>query len=238
MAWALCEPIRAGEIVVFDKAYVDFAHLHHLHHRGVIWVTRAKDNMCFDVVGQQLSEEEIQQSRHMYEAGMFEGQQPIVLSDCRIKLAKETSSEKYPDEFRMITACVLQDGKPCLMQFISNQFEWSAYFICELYLARWGIEVFFKEIKQILQLADFLGTSENAIKWQIWTALLTYLLLRLNAWLSGWKRSFRRFFTLVKGVLWNQKRLSSLIACIEKEEQTSPPIRLSAVQMQFDFGDI
>ena len=106
MAWALCEPIRAGEIVVFDKAYVDFAHLHHLHHRGVIWVTRAKDNMCFDVVGQQLSEEEIQQSRHMYEAGIFVGQQPIVLSDCRIKLAKETSSEKYPDEFRMITAIV------------------------------------------------------------------------------------------------------------------------------------
>ena len=74
---------------------------------------------------------------------------------------------------------------------------------------------------------------------QIWTALLTYLLLRLNAWLSGWKRLFRRFFTLVKSVLWNQKRLSTLIACIEKEEQeTSPPIRLSAVQMQFDFGDI
>ena len=82
--------------------------------------------MCFDIVGQQLSEEEIQQSRHMYDAGIFVGQQPIVLSDCRIKLAKETSSEKYPDEFRMITACVLQDGKPCLMQFISNQFEWSA----------------------------------------------------------------------------------------------------------------
>lgn len=102
----------------------------------------------------------------MYETGIFVGQQPIVLSDCRIKLAKETSSEKYPDEFRMITACVLQDGKPYLMQFLSNQFEWSACSICELYLARWGIEVFFKEIKQTLQLADFLGTSENAIKWQ------------------------------------------------------------------------
>ena len=139
----------------------------------------------------------------------------------------------------MIDACVLQDGKSCLMKFITNQFEWSAYSICELYLARWGIEVFFKEIKQTLQLADFLGTSENAIKWQIWTALLTYLLLRLNAWLGGWKRSFRRFFTLVKGVLWSQKRLSTLISLIEKEEQeTSPPIRLSAVQMQFDFGDI
>ena len=239
MAWALCEPIRAGEIVVFDKAYVDFAHLHHLHQKGVIWVSRAKENMCFEVMGQQLSEEEIQQAQHMYEAGIFMGQQPIVLSDCWIKLTKNDTYAKYPDTIRMIEACVLQDGKPCLMQFITNQFEWSAYSICELYLARWGIEVFFKEIKQTLQLADFLGTSENAIKWQIWTALLTYLLLRLNAWLGGWKRSFRRFFTLVKGVLWSQRRLSALIALIETEEQeTSPPIRLAAVQMQFDFGDI
>ena len=239
MAWALCEPIRAGEIVVFDKAYVDFAHLHHLHQKGVIWVSRAKENVCFEVMGQQLSEEEMQQAQHMYEAGIFMGQQPIVLSDCRIKLAKDDTYARYPDEIRMIDACVLQDGKPCLMKFITNQFVWSAYSICELYLARWGIEVFFKEIKQTLQLADFLGTSENAIKWQIWTALLTYLLLRLNAWLGGWKRSFRRFFTLVKGVLWSQRRLSTLIFLIENEEQeTSPPIRLSAVQMQFDFGDI
>ena len=239
MAWELCEPIRSGEIVVFDKAYVDFAHLQHLHQKGVIWVSRAKDNMCFEVMGQQLSDEEIQQAQHMYEAGIFMGQQPIVLSDYRIKLTQNDTYAKYPDEFRLVEACVLQNGSPCLMQFITNQFEWSAYSICELYLARWGIEVFFKEIKQTLQLADFLGTSENAIKWQIWTALLTYLLLRLNAWLGGWKRSFRRFFTLVKGVLWSQKRLSTLISLIEKEEQeTSPPIRLSAVQMQFDFGDI
>ena len=239
MAWALCEPIRSGEIVVFDKAYVDFPHLYHLHKRGVTWVTRAKDNMCFEVMGQQLSDEEIQQAQHMYEAGIFMGQQPIVLSDCRIKLTKDDTYAKYPDELRMIEACVLQDGKPCLMQFITNQLEWSPYSICDLYLARWGIEVFFKEIKQTLQLADFLGTSENAIKWQIWIALLTYLLLRLAAWIGDWKRSFRRFFTLVKGVLWSQKRLSTLIALVGKEEQeTSPPIRLSAVQMQFDFGDI
>ena len=239
MAWALCEPIRAGEIVVFDKAYVDFAHLHHLHQKGVIWVSRAKENMCCKVMGQQLSDEESQQARHMYEARIFMGQQPIVLSDCRIKLTKDDTYAKYPNTIRMIEACVLQNGKPCLMKFITHQFEWSAYSICELYLARWGIEVFFKEIKQTLQLADFLGTSENAIKWQIWTALLTYLLLRLNAWLAGWKRSFRRFFTLVKGVLWSQKKLSTLISLIETEErETSPPIRLSSVQMQFDFGDI
>ena len=94
-------------------------------------------------------------------------------------------------------------------------------------------------IKQTLQLADFLGTSENAIKWQIWTALLTYLLLRLTAWLGEWKDSFRRLFTLVKGMLWSQRSLSALFRLIDTEENgVSPPIRLSDVQLQFDFGDI
>ena len=53
MAWEVCAPIRAGEIVVFAKAYVDFDHLHHLHQRGVTWVTRAKENICYEVMEQQ-----------------------------------------------------------------------------------------------------------------------------------------------------------------------------------------
>ena len=102
-----------------------------------------------------------------------------------------------------------------------------------------GIEVFFKEIKQTLQLADFLGTSENAIKWQIWTALLAYLLLRLTAWLGDWKRSFRRLFTLVKGMLWSQRSLSALFKLVETEENgVSPPVKPSDDQLQFDFGII
>ena len=177
-AWELCAPIRAGEIVVFDKAYVDFAHLWHLDQRGVIWITRSKENLCFEVVGQQLSEEEIQQAKHMREHKIFMGQQPIVLSDCRIKLTSENTSGKYPAELRKVDACVQLNGEPHEMSFITNNMKWSPYSICELYAGRWGIEVFFKEIKQTLQLADFLGTGENAIKWQIWTALLAYLLLR------------------------------------------------------------
>ena len=92
------------------------------------------------------------------------GQQPIVLSDCKIRLAPENTLGKYPDELRMIAPCVLQDGKPGIMRFITNQFEWSLYSICELNLARWGIEGFFQEIKQALQSADFLqpaGTLSN-----------------------------------------------------------------------------
>ena len=160
------------------------------------------------------------------------------MSDCRIKLSKNNTVEKYPEVFRMITARVIQDGEATILSFITNNFEWSAYSICALYLARWGIEVFFKEIKQTLQLADFLGTSENAIKWQIWIALLTYLLLRLEAWLGEWKKSFRRFFTLIKGTVWSQRSINTIIKLLETEEiANAPPVKLSAIQLQFDFGD-
>jgi len=237
-AWELCAPIRAGEIVVFDKAYVDFAHLWHLDQRGVIWITRSKENLCFEVVGQQLSEEEIQQAKHMREHKIFMGQQPIVLSDCRIKLTSENTSGKYPSELRKVDACVLINGEPHEMSFITNNMKWSPYSICELYAGRWGIEVFFKEIKQTLQLADFLGTSENAIRWQIWTALLAYLLLRFIGWLSEWTESFRRLYTLIKGLLWSRRTISEILKLILGEDESRPPpVKLTAVQLQFDFGD-
>ncbi len=97
-------PGRSGEIAVFDKAYVDFAHLNHLNKRGVFWVTRSKKNLRFEVMGQQLSEEEIQQANYMRERKIFMGQQPIVLSDCRIKLVLEHTSGKYPAELRKVDA--------------------------------------------------------------------------------------------------------------------------------------
>ena len=137
MAWEVCASIRAEEIVIFDKAYVDFDHLYHLHKRSVNWVTRAKENICYKIMGQQ----------------------PIILSDCRIKM-QDNTAKKYPDEFHLIKALVQIDDTIREMQFITNNLEWSAYYIFDLYLARWAIEVFFKEIKQTLQIADFLGTSE------------------------------------------------------------------------------
>ena len=235
MAWELCANIRAGEIVVFDRAYVDFNHLYRLQQRGVIWVTRVKDNMNYEIMGQQLTEEEIQQAEYMHVNKIFMGQQPIVLSDYRIKINEQLRG-KYPLELRLVVACVLINGTPYKMKFITNQFEWSPYSICELYLARWGIEVFFKEIKQTLQLADFLGTSENAIKWQIWTALLAYLLLRLIGWLAEWKQSFRRLYTLVKGMLWSRRNISELLrAVISPIENKSPPQTLK--QLLFNFTD-
>jgi hypothetical protein len=191
----LCAGMKDGEVVVFDKAYVDYGHLYRLNKRGVFWVTRAKDNMSYKR-GKILSKPKGR-----------------ILRDRLIKLMVPSSRKQYPAPMRMVEAMVEIDGKEQILTFITNNIEWAPSSIAELYKGRWGIEVFFKQIKQTLQLADFLGHNENAVKWQIWTALLTYLLLRMIAFLSGWKRSFARLFTALRGVLWSRLHMISVLDC-------------------------
>jgi hypothetical protein len=190
----LCAGIQPGEIVIFDKAYVDFAHLADLCRRGIFWVSRAKDNLRFKVV-------------RRYQKGAA----GKILRDDLIRLTTPASRRVYPELMRRIVALVEVDGREMEMVFLSNNLEWSAQSIVELYRARWQIEVFFKQIKQTLQLADFLGTSANAVRWQIWTALLVYLLLRYVSFLSQWSHSFSRLFTLIRTALWKKWDLLSLL---------------------------
>lgn len=192
-AWQVCAGIRDGEIVLFDKAYVDFEHLFHLDERGVFWVTRAKGNMRHEVVRQNSAP-----------AGR-------IISDQIIRMTGTKTAGHYPRELRRVKALVEIDGKDQTMVFITNNLEWSARSICDLYKARWGIEVFFKQLKQTLNLADFLGYSENAVRWQIWTALLTYVLLRYLAHCHKWTGSLARLFTTLRGVLWSRYDIASLL---------------------------
>jgi len=112
---------------------------------------------------------------------------------------------------RRVVALVEVDGEVREMVFLTNQPEWSPQTITDLYRCRWQIEVFFKQIKQILQLADFLGHSASAVRWPVWTALLLYLLLRFCAGLSQWGHSFTRLFALLRSALWQKlERLSWL----------------------------
>ena len=190
----VCAGIKAGEIVIFDKAYVDFDHLADLTLRLVFWVTRAKDNLSYDPV-------KCLQKRPKGK----------ILRDELIVLKSASSQQTYPDQLRRIVALVEVDGREVEMVFLSNNLEWSAESIVELYRCRWEIEVFFKQIKQTLQLADFLGTSANAVRWQVWTALLTYLLLRYVSFLSNWSHSFSRLFTLIRTCLWKKWDLLRLL---------------------------
>jgi len=77
--------------------------------------------------------------------------------------------------------------------------------------SRWDIEVFFKEIKQTLQLADFLGHNANAVRWQMWMGLLVHLILRYLAYLYSWTHSFTRLFAVVRTVLWRYFYLDDLL---------------------------
>lgn len=190
----LCAGVRAGEIVIFDKAYVDFAHLADLAMREVFWVTRAKDNLEFRVV-------------RKFQRGRIGN----ILVDDMIELTTPKSLKAYPNWMRRVVAWVEVEGEMREMVFLTNNLEWSAQTIADLYRCRWSIEVFFKELKQTLQLADFLGHNANAVRWQVWTALLVYLLLRFCAFLSQWSHSFTRLFALVRSALWQKLELRSLL---------------------------
>ena len=194
-AYQLCANLKSGEIAVFDKAYVDFMHLADLDRRGVFWVTRAKDNMRYRIV-KQLSPPK-----------------GAILCDVLIELETPKSRAAYPQRLRLVTANVEVNGVIKTMTFITNNTTWAASSICDLYKCRWGVEVFFKQIKQTLQLGDFLGQSRNAILWQVWMALLVYVLIRFVGHLGKWQGTFRRLFTLLRGVLFSRLDAFSVMAC-------------------------
>ena len=190
----LCNPLQDGSIVVADKAYVDFRHFRELTADGIVWVVRARRDTAFRTV------------RSLHTTG-----NPRILADEVVVLAREETAKKHPEGMRRIRAVVEIDGKDRKMEFLTNQMDWSAWTVAELYRCRWDVEVFFKEIKQTLQLSDFLGNSEHAIKWQIWCGLIVHLLLRFLHYLSQWKHSFFRLFALLRACLWDEKDMPALL---------------------------
>ena len=97
------------------------------------------------------------------------------------------------------------------LTFLTNNFEWAASTIAELYKARWQVEILFKELKQTLQLQDFFGENENAVKWQIWAALLTHLILRYIKFKSRAVCSYSRFVAFIRAVTWLKKDLLDVL---------------------------
>jgi len=190
----LCAGIKSGEIVLFDKGYVDFGHLRDLDERGVFWVTRAKDNLAYAVVKPRPKSKDEK-----------------ILRDEIIML--NNPNKPAPELMRRVVALVEIDGAQREMTFLTNNLEWSPRSVADLYRCRWQIEVFFKQIKQTLQLADFLGHNANAVRWQVWMALLVYGLLRYLSYLSKWAHSFTRLFTILRAVLWAKLDLFALLDC-------------------------
>jgi len=190
----LCAGLKDGEIAVLDKGYLDFDLLHDLQKRGVFFVTRAKETQCYRV----LARRPVAKERG-------------IIADEEIKLEMPKTKEKYPGALRLVSARVELDGEERELRFLTNNLEWEASSIADLYRSRWQIEAFFKQIKQNLQLADFLGHNANAVKWQVWIALLVYLLLRFIAWQNRWACSFSRLLTLLRTALWSPRLVAQLL---------------------------
>jgi hypothetical protein len=180
----LCAALKDGDVLLADRAYVDLGFLYSLSERGVFFVLREKKNMVYDVIKEQTHKD------------------PRILSDQTVRMSNTKSANLYPTVLRRVTAIVEVDGRDMEMTFITNNFDWSPRTIAGLYKARWAIELFFKEIKQTLQLRDFVGYNEKAVKWQVWTGLLTHLLLRFLKHVSKWGLSFSRLAGTVKSAVW------------------------------------
>jgi hypothetical protein len=153
-------PLEPGAIYVMDRGYVDFSRLHGLHQAGAFFVTRAKSNL---------------DARRVYSAPV--DRSTGIICDQAVALIGAQTRHNYPDRVRRIR--MRDDTTAKTLIFLTNNFELPAATICALYKSRWQVELFFKWIKQHLRIKRFFGTSENAVKTQIWIAVSVYVLIAI-----------------------------------------------------------
>ena len=153
-------PIEAGAFYVMDRGYLDFQRLYKLHQTGAFFVTRAKRGM---------------DARRVYSAPT--DRSTGVICDQMILMNGFYTAKDYPEQLRRIRFKDPVSGKTLV--FLTNNTTLPALIVAALYKSRWQVELFFKWIKQHLRIKRFLGTSENAVKTQIWCAVSTYVLIAI-----------------------------------------------------------
>lgn len=167
-------PLLKGSVIVADRYYNDFSLLDIWDSKGVCFVIRHKDNLQY----RKIKENELPDDRHTH-----------ILIDEVIELTGANTKKKYGKYLRRVAIYNHENGQT--IELITNQMSWTANTISGLYKSRWQIEIFFREIKQLLHIKSFIGTSENAVMIQIWTALITILVLKYLKAIAkhGWQLS-------------------------------------------------
>lgn len=154
-------PLLKNSVIVADRFYTDFSLLHVWDSNDVFFVVRHKENLVY----RTLRERSLPDERHQH-----------VLIDEDIELTGPQTRKLYPGVLRRVAVWDAENEQ--VIELITNQRTWTANTIGELYKARWQIEIFFREIKQLLHIKSFVGTSHNAVMIQIWSALITILILK------------------------------------------------------------
>jgi hypothetical protein len=208
--------LKPGSLVAMDKGYNDYGLFGSWSQMGVFFVTRLKDNADYVVI----REREVPQNRH-------------ILADQEIVWASEKAKEKCPQTLRRIV--VWDPEKEREIVLLTNHLEFGATTIAAIYKDRWEIELFFKTLKQNLKIKTFVGTSENALRIQIWTALIALLLLKWLHHLSRAAWSFSNLAAMVQLCLFTYRDLMQWL----HDPFGTPPREPEAggvVQLSLDFG--
>lgn len=208
---ARCFTLPVGSVVAIDRGYCDFDLFRQWDESDVFFVTRLKDNAAFQIVKQH----PVPQSGN-------------ILFDETIRLTVPQTSHKYPKELRRL---VLWDEKnKRRIELLTNHFRFGATTISAIYRDRWEIELFFKVLKQHLKIKTFVGTSPNALKTQIWTALIAILLIKYLQFSSRCNLSLSRLVALLRLNLFSYRNLWDWI-----NDPFETPPELPEPQLRFAF---
>ena len=192
---------EAGSFYVMDRGFLDFGRLHALHRTQAFFVIRAKSNL---------------QYRRLYshpidKASGLRCDQTVVLTGVQ-------SCTDYPPPLRRIKFYDAKHDK--LLVFLTNHFDLPALTITQLYRCRWQVELFFKWIKQHLRIKAFFGTSENAVKTQVWIAIAVYVLVAVVKKRLKIEASLHTILQILSVTLFEKTSLDQLLARIDREEDS------------------
>ena len=200
--------LNPGSIVAIDRGYIDYALFGRWSMAGVFFVTRLKDNAAFEVV----EECEIPRNRN-------------IRADQLIRLTGAQAQADYPDLLRRIVAWDAENEREIVL--LTNLLEFGSTTIAAIYKERWQIELFFKALKQNLTVKTFVGTSENALRIQIWTALIALLLLKWLHHLSKANWSLSILASMLRLNLFTYRNLTGWL----DNPKGTPPLIPAAEQL-------
>jgi hypothetical protein len=185
--------LEAGAFYVMDRGYVDFARLYRFVLAGAFFVTRAKAGLQIN----RLESRPVDASTG-------------VRSDQSVWLTLPKSIEHYPDRFRRVSYRDPESGKALV--FLTNNFDLPALTIAQLYKSRWRVELFFKWVKQNLRIKHFFGTTENAVKTQVWIAICVYGLVAIMRKELKLELSLSQILQILSVNVFEQVPLAELVA--------------------------
>jgi transposase len=194
---------EAGAIYVMDRGYIDYARLHALDQAGAFFVTRAKSNLL---------------AHRVYSAPTDRA--TGVIADQTISLDGVLTSRDYPRHLRRIRFRDPKTAKTLI--FLTNQVTLPALTICDLYKSRWQVELFFKWIKQHLRIKRFYGTSENAVKTQIWIAVSVYVLIAIVRKRLNLEASLYTLLQVISVTIFERIEITTAFSGVDNRCDTSP----------------